>query len=272
MKLRVGLSTCPNDTFAFHALLERRIDLRGLEIEATLLDVQQLNDGLFAGDFDVSKASFHAALLLSDRYRVLAAGSALGFGVGPLLVAARPARRRRRGRGCSARAPPPPPPCSTTACTRTRAPSIRQCSRTSGGAAQGRRRSGRAHPRGPAHLPARRPAAGRGHGHLVRAAGRRADSAGRDPGRAGAARWCGRDLQRAVARVDRLWLGASGRGADHDPPPRPGAGRGRDLALRGAVRERPHGRPGRRGRRSLEVLEHTARAQAWCRRASPRFQ
>jgi len=89
MKLRVGLSTCPNDTFAFHAILERRIDLRGLEVEPTLLDVQQLNDGLFAGDFDISKASFHAALLLADRYRVLGVGSALGFGVGPLLVAAR---------------------------------------------------------------------------------------------------------------------------------------------------------------------------------------
>src|SRR5262245_39362253 len=89
MKLRVGLSTCPNDTFAFHAILERRIALRGLEIEPTLLDVQQLNDGLFAGDFDISKASFHAALLLADRYQVLGAGSALGFGVGPLLVSAR---------------------------------------------------------------------------------------------------------------------------------------------------------------------------------------
>jgi 1,4-dihydroxy-6-naphthoate synthase len=88
MKLRVGLSTCPNDTFAFHAILERRIDLRGLEIEPVLLDVQQLNDGLFADSYDISKASFHAALLLADRYDVLGAGSALGFGVGPLLVAA----------------------------------------------------------------------------------------------------------------------------------------------------------------------------------------
>ena len=90
MKLRLGLSTCPNDTFAFHAILERRIDLRGLEFEPELLDVQQLNDGLFAGRYDVSKASFHAALLLANDYGVVRAGSALGFGVGPLLVAARP--------------------------------------------------------------------------------------------------------------------------------------------------------------------------------------
>jgi len=90
MKLRLGLSTCPNDTFAFHAILERRIDLRGLEFEPELLDVQQLNDGLFAGRYDVSKASFHAALLLANEYGVVRAGSALGFGVGPLLVAAGP--------------------------------------------------------------------------------------------------------------------------------------------------------------------------------------
>jgi len=90
MRLRLGLSTCPNDTFAFHAILERRIDLRGLEFDADLLDVQQLNDGLFAGRYDVSKASFYAALLLAGDYGVLRVGSALGFGVGPLIVAARP--------------------------------------------------------------------------------------------------------------------------------------------------------------------------------------
>jgi 1,4-dihydroxy-6-naphthoate synthase len=89
LKLRLGLSTCPNDTFAFHAILERRIDLRGLEFEPELLDVQQLNDGLFAGRYDVSKASFYAALLLAGDYGVVRAGAALGFGVGPLIVAAR---------------------------------------------------------------------------------------------------------------------------------------------------------------------------------------
>jgi 1,4-dihydroxy-6-naphthoate synthase len=89
MRLRLGISTCPNDTFAFHAIMERRIDLRGLEFDIELLDVQQLNEGLFGDRYDVSKASFHAALLLARDYGVLSAGSALGFGVGPLLVASR---------------------------------------------------------------------------------------------------------------------------------------------------------------------------------------
>ncbi|QDV11880.1 1,4-dihydroxy-6-naphtoate synthase [Rosistilla oblonga] len=89
MKIRLGISTCPNDTFTFHALMERLVDWRGLDFEIELLDIQQLNDRLFAGDFDVAKTSFHAALLLADQTVVLPSGSALGFGVGPLLLSAR---------------------------------------------------------------------------------------------------------------------------------------------------------------------------------------
>ncbi len=85
-----GISTCPNDTFAFHGLLTKSVDWRGLQFEVELLDIQQLNDGLFAGAFDVAKASFHAALYLTDSTVVLPSGSALGFGVGPLLLSAVP--------------------------------------------------------------------------------------------------------------------------------------------------------------------------------------
>ena len=86
-RIHLGISTCPNDTFTFHALMTRAVDWRGLEFEIELIDIQQLNERLFAGEFDVAKASFHAALLLADRTVVLPSGSALGFGVGPLLLA-----------------------------------------------------------------------------------------------------------------------------------------------------------------------------------------
>jgi len=89
-EIRLAISTCPNDTFAFHAILQNRIDLAGLNFDVQLLDIQQLNDGLFSDQFDVAKASFHAAALLSNRTLVLPSGSALGFGVGPLLLAAKP--------------------------------------------------------------------------------------------------------------------------------------------------------------------------------------
>lgn len=87
--IRLAISTCPNDTFAFHALLHRLVDWRGLDFQIELLDIQQLNDRLFRGELDVAKASFHAGLLLADRMWVLPSGSALGFGVGPLLLAAK---------------------------------------------------------------------------------------------------------------------------------------------------------------------------------------
>ncbi|MEL6106539.1 MAG: 1,4-dihydroxy-6-naphthoate synthase [Planctomycetota bacterium] len=87
--IRMGISTCPNDTFAFHALMNGKVDREGLEFEIELLDIQQLNDQLFKGHFDVAKCSFHAALRLCDSMVVLPSGAALGFGVGPLLLAAR---------------------------------------------------------------------------------------------------------------------------------------------------------------------------------------
>ena len=91
--IRLGISTCPNDTFAFHGLLTRAVDWRGLAFEVELLDIQQLNAGLFSHRFDVAKTSFHAALRLTANYLVLPSGSAVGFGVGPLLLAATDAGR-----------------------------------------------------------------------------------------------------------------------------------------------------------------------------------
>jgi len=91
--IRLGISTCPNDTFAFHGLLTRAVDWRGLRFEVELLDIEQLNERLLDGGFDVGKTSFHAALHLGDEYAVLPSGSALGFGVGPLLLSAAPDAR-----------------------------------------------------------------------------------------------------------------------------------------------------------------------------------
>jgi len=89
-RIHLGISTCPNDTFTFHALMTKAVDWRGLDFDIELIDIQQLNDRLFSDEFDVAKTSFHAALLLAEKTVVLPSGSALGFGVGPLLLAAHP--------------------------------------------------------------------------------------------------------------------------------------------------------------------------------------
>jgi 1,4-dihydroxy-6-naphthoate synthase len=87
--IRLGISTCPNDTFAFHGLLTRSVPWRGLDFEVELLDIETLNDRMGRGEFDICKLSFAAALGLAGDVVVLPSGSALGFGVGPLLLAAR---------------------------------------------------------------------------------------------------------------------------------------------------------------------------------------
>lgn len=85
--LRIGLSTCPNDTFLFHALLEGHVRAP-FPLEFVLADVEELNRRLLAGTLDLAKASVPAMLARAERIWILPVGSALGFGVGPVLLAA----------------------------------------------------------------------------------------------------------------------------------------------------------------------------------------
>ncbi|MET0242630.1 MAG: 1,4-dihydroxy-6-naphthoate synthase [Flavitalea sp.] len=87
MKLTLGFSPCPNDTFIFDALVNKKIDTKGLEFDVVLEDVQTLNEWAKAGKLDVSKISYGALPLFLEEYIVLNAGGALGKGVGPLLIA-----------------------------------------------------------------------------------------------------------------------------------------------------------------------------------------
>lgn len=85
--LTLGYSTCPNDTFLFHALAQGKIDCRGLEFEIHLADVERLNQDAEDGRLDVTKLSFAAIGHLRERYALLHSGAALGRGCGPLIVA-----------------------------------------------------------------------------------------------------------------------------------------------------------------------------------------
>lgn len=86
MKLTLGFSPCPNDTFIFDALVNKKIDTEGLEFEPVLEDVETLNKWAFQDKLDITKLSFPAFFQSLDNYVLLDAGSALGKGVGPLLI------------------------------------------------------------------------------------------------------------------------------------------------------------------------------------------
>lgn len=86
MKLTLGFSPCPNDTFIFDALIHHKIDTEGLEFDIVYEDVETLNLKAFRGDLAVTKLSYHAFAYAVEDYELLDAGSALGFGVGPMLI------------------------------------------------------------------------------------------------------------------------------------------------------------------------------------------
>ncbi|MCD6556516.1 MAG: 1,4-dihydroxy-6-naphthoate synthase, partial [Bacteroidales bacterium] len=89
MKLTLGFSTCPNDTFIFDAAVHHKIDTEGIEFDLILDDVEELNQSAFKGEIDITKLSYHAYAYVANNYLILNSGSALGNNNGPLLISKR---------------------------------------------------------------------------------------------------------------------------------------------------------------------------------------
>jgi 1,4-dihydroxy-6-naphthoate synthase len=93
MQLSIGFSPCPNDTFIFDALINKKIDTEGLLFDAILEDVETLNKWALKGKLSVTKLSYGVFPLVIKQYILLNSGSALGRGVGPLLISNLPVRQ-----------------------------------------------------------------------------------------------------------------------------------------------------------------------------------
>ena len=85
-KIQIGFSPCPNDTFIFDAMVNNKIDTGNLEFEPILEDVQTLNEWAIQGKLPITKLSYGVLPLVLNNYNLLDSGSALGRGVGPLLI------------------------------------------------------------------------------------------------------------------------------------------------------------------------------------------
>ena len=145
--LNFAFSSCPNDTFAFHALVHGLVP--GPRVVPHIDDVEALNARAERGDAEVTKISIAAYGRIRDRYALLRAGGAAGFGVGPIVVAAdprtcrRPRRHSRRAHDRRAAAEPAGP-------LRDRADAVRS---DRGSGAARRRRLRRADSRRAIHVP-----------------------------------------------------------------------------------------------------------------------
>jgi len=88
-RLEFGFTPCPNDAFAFHALVHGLVPA-AFRVEPVLHDIEELNRRAAAGELALTKLSFGAAAAAGGAYRLLRSGAALGRGVGPLVVAREP--------------------------------------------------------------------------------------------------------------------------------------------------------------------------------------
>lgn len=85
-ELKLGFSPCPNDTFIFDALVNKKIDTGGITVEYVMEDVETLNQWALEGKLAITKLSYNTILHTTKQYTLLDSGSALGYGVGPLLI------------------------------------------------------------------------------------------------------------------------------------------------------------------------------------------
>ncbi len=84
--LTIGFSPCPNDCFIFDALLHGKIDTEGLIFKSIIKDVEKLNRKALNSNLDITKLSFYTYAQVQKQYFLLDSGSALGFGVGPMVI------------------------------------------------------------------------------------------------------------------------------------------------------------------------------------------
>lgn len=86
MKFKLAFSTCPNDTFMFEAIVNKRVDTLNYDFELTLADIDVLNKLTSNNEADIAKISFNNYPLISKNYQLLRSGSAIGFGNGPMII------------------------------------------------------------------------------------------------------------------------------------------------------------------------------------------
>jgi len=90
MPITVGFSADPDDAFMYWGIASGTVDLRGLEFEPAIEDIQTLNEWALEARLDVTALSLAAYPLVQDLYVLLPHGASLGLGFGPVVVAREP--------------------------------------------------------------------------------------------------------------------------------------------------------------------------------------
>ncbi len=79
-----------DDAFMFYGLATRKIRSRLLGFRHVLEDIESLNRKALDGMYEITAISYHAYPYVADKYVLMASGSSIGDGYGPMVVSARP--------------------------------------------------------------------------------------------------------------------------------------------------------------------------------------
>jgi len=79
-----------DDAFMFYGLATKKVRSRLVGFRHVLEDIETLNRKAGEGAYELTAISYHAYPYVADKYVLMASGSSVGDGYGPILVSARP--------------------------------------------------------------------------------------------------------------------------------------------------------------------------------------
>jgi 1,4-dihydroxy-6-naphthoate synthase len=79
-----------DDAFMFYGLATKKVRSAKVVFRHVLQDIESLNRAAMEGRYELSAISYHAYAYVADKYVLMASGSSIGDGYGPMIIAARP--------------------------------------------------------------------------------------------------------------------------------------------------------------------------------------
>jgi len=79
-----------DDAYMFYALATRKIRSSLVQFRHVLDDIQSLNQKARNGEYELTAISYHAYPFVADKYKLMASGSSIGDGYGPMVIALHP--------------------------------------------------------------------------------------------------------------------------------------------------------------------------------------
>jgi 1,4-dihydroxy-6-naphthoate synthase len=79
-----------DDAFMFYGLATKKVRSNKVTFRHVLADIETLNRKAREGEYELSAISYHAYPYVADKYVLMASGSSVGDGYGPMIIANRP--------------------------------------------------------------------------------------------------------------------------------------------------------------------------------------